>query len=132
MHFVSASPHPCCRTVLIELCRDTVAGSQMHAYSGLHPHVFDESRISQQCLSQICLSKILASLRMLCCGGLVTLLPPCPLLEQLISSVGQQPELAVFDTREPVAKAATDSSVDGVHPKRLLVEERAHLNAELP
>jgi hypothetical protein len=72
------------------------------------------------------------SLRGPCAGGLLALLPPCPLLEQLVSPVGQQPELAVLDAREPVAKAAANAGVDGVHPERLLVEERAHFNAELP
>jgi hypothetical protein len=65
-------------------------------------------------------------------SSLLALLPPCSLLEQLVSSVGEESELAVLDAHEPVAEASTDSSVDGVDPERFLVEERAHLNAELP
>jgi hypothetical protein len=83
--------------------------------------------------SQVCLPQVLiVALRVLCGGSLFALLPPCSLFKQLVSSVGQQSELAVLDARKPVAKAATNSGVDGVHPKRLLVEERAHFNAELP
>jgi hypothetical protein len=86
-----------------------------------------------QRLSPICLPQLFrATLRVLYGGGLLALLPPCSLLEQLVPSVGQQPELPVLNAREPVAKAATDAGVDGVHPERLLVEERAHFNAELP
>jgi hypothetical protein len=89
--------------------------------------------MSQLCRSPICLAQILrVSLRGSGTGGLLALLPPCALLEQLVPSVGQQLELAVLDAREPVAKAAADAGVDGVHPERLLVEERAHFNAELP
>jgi hypothetical protein len=89
--------------------------------------------MSQPCRSPICLTQIpRISLRGSCAGGLLALLPSCPLLEQLVSSVGQQLELAVLDAREPVAKAAADAGVDGVHPERFLVEERAHFNAELP
>jgi hypothetical protein len=65
-------------------------------------------------------------------GGLLAILPSCSLLEQLVSSVCQESELAVLNTHEPVAKAATNSGVDGVDPERFLVEERAHFNAELP
>jgi hypothetical protein len=62
-----------------------------------------------------------ASLRMLgpgCSGSssVLALLPSCSLLEQLVSSVGQQAELSVLNAHEPVAEAATNSSVDGVHP----------------
>lgn len=71
-------------------------------------------------------------LRLLRGGGLLALLPPCPLLEQCIASVGQVPELAVLDAHQPVAEAAANAGIDGVDPERLPVEERAHLNAELP
>lgn len=71
-------------------------------------------------------------LRLLGSSSLLALLPPRSLLEQLVSSVGKESELAVLDAHEPVAEAATDSGIDGVDPERLFVEERAHLNAELP
>jgi hypothetical protein len=61
-----------------------------------------------------------------------TFLPSRTLFQQLVASIGQHPELSVLDAHEPVSKAAANSSVDGVDPERLLVEERAHLNAELP
>lgn len=38
----------------------------------------------------------------------------------------------MLHTCEPVAEAATNAGIDGVDPDRLLVEERAHLNAQLP
>jgi hypothetical protein len=71
-------------------------------------------------------------LRLLNGSGFLALLPPCPLLEQCVASVGQVLELAVLDAHQPVAEAAADASIDGVDPERLPVEERAHLNAELP
>ena len=71
-------------------------------------------------------------LRLLGSSSLLALLPPRSLLEQLVSSVGEESELAVLNAHEPVAEAATDSGIDGVDPDGLLVEERAHLNAELP
>jgi len=64
--------------------------------------------------------------------GLLALLPPCAFLEQCVAAVGQVLELAVLDAHQPVAEAAADASIDGVDPERLAVEERAHLNAELP
>lgn len=40
--------------------------------------------------------------------------------------------MAVLNASEPVAEAATGAGVEGVNPEGFLVEERAHLNAELP
>jgi len=40
--------------------------------------------------------------------------------------------LPLLNTSEPVAETATGAGVDGVDPERLLVEEGAHLNAQLP
>jgi hypothetical protein len=65
-------------------------------------------------------------------SGLLALLPSCSLLDQGVSSVGQESELSLLNTREPVAEAATKAGVDGVDPEGLLVEERAPLNAQLP
>lgn len=69
---------------------------------------------------------------MSCTSGLFALLPPCALLQQLVSSVGEESELALLHARKPVAKAATNSGEDGVDPERFLIEEWAHFNAELP
>lgn len=66
------------------------------------------------------------------CSCLLAFLPSCSLLQQLVSSVGQESELPVLYAHEPISKAATNSSVNGVDPEGFLVEERAHLNAELP
>lgn len=71
-------------------------------------------------------------LAMSCTSGLFALLPPCALLQQLVSSVGEESELALLHARKPVAKAATNSGEDGVDPERFLIEEWAHFNAELP
>ena len=65
-------------------------------------------------------------------SGLLALLPSCSLLKKGVSSVGQESKLSLLNTGEPVTEAATDAGVDRVDPERLLVEERAHLNAQLP
>lgn len=40
--------------------------------------------------------------------------------------------MSLLDAREPVAEAAANAGEDGVDPERLLVEERALFNAQLP
>jgi hypothetical protein len=87
------------------------------------------------CLLSLITPLHIASIYAACCLGLLgllALLPPCALLEQCVAAVGQVPELAVLDAHQPVAEAAADASIDGVDPERLFVEQRAHLNAELP
>lgn len=76
-------------------------------------------------------------LRRICClrglgSCLLALLPSCPLLQQLVSAVGQKSELSVLHAHEPVAKAATNARIDGVDPERFLVEEGSHFDTELP
>lgn len=65
-------------------------------------------------------------------GSGLAFLPPGSFLEEGVSSVGEESELPLLDAREPVAKAATNAGIDGIDPEGFLVEERAHLNAELP
>jgi hypothetical protein len=67
---------------------------------------------------------LLVRLRVL--GGayrcLLAFLSSRALFQQLVSSIGQEPELAVLDAHEPVSKAATNACVYWIHPERLLVE----------
>lgn len=124
---------PCFCTLSSSNVVPQLAVTRIHD-NGSHSHVIDELLESYP----ICLSTSLhspsrcAGLRLLSSGSLLALLPPGSLLEQLVSSVGEESELAVLNAHEPVAEAAPDSGVDGVDPEGLLVEERAHLNAELP
>lgn len=54
------------------------------------------------------------------------------LLEQRVPLLAQESVLSLLHAKQPVAEAATDAGIYRVDPKRVLVEERAHLNAELP
>lgn len=54
------------------------------------------------------------------------------LLQQDGLALSQRSALTVVDTLQPIAEAGAAGGVDGVCPEGLLVEERAHLNADLP
>lgn len=57
---------------------------------------------------------------------------PRPLLQQRLLSIRQDRRLPVVDALQPVAEAGTARGVDGVDPEGALVEEGAHLDADLP
>jgi hypothetical protein len=58
--------------------------------------------------------------------------PPCALLEDGRFPLGQHGRLPLVDALEPVSEAAADAGKDGPGPEGGLVEEGAHLEAELP
>lgn len=62
----------------------------------------------------------------------ITLRLPRPLLQQQSLALFQHLGLSVVDALQPVSEAGTAGGVDGVHPEGALVEEGAHLNADLP
>ena len=72
---------------------------------------------------------------LLLCGARVQALPlgsPPPLLDQSVAGLAEVAHLVVLHALEPVAEAGADEAVDGVGEEALAVEERAHLDAELP
>jgi hypothetical protein len=64
--------------------------------------------------------------------GRLSLRPPRSLLQQTCPPRSQDSLLSLFHTHQPVAERAACASEDGVHPEGSLVEERTHLEAELP
>lgn len=54
------------------------------------------------------------------------------LLQQNRLALSQCSALSVVDALQPVSKAGAAEGVHGVGPEGLLVEERAHLDADLP
>lgn len=74
-------------------------------------------------------------MRRLCRLGSLRRVPgrlPRPLLQQRLLAVVQESSLVVVDALEPVSEARAACRVEGVDPEGALVEEWAHLDADLP
>lgn len=63
---------------------------------------------------------------------LFALLSSPTLLEQSLPSLREDLQLPVLNALEPVPEASSDAREERVHPEGFLVQERAHLDAQLP
>lgn len=60
------------------------------------------------------------------------LIPSSTLLQNGLSSLGENLCLSVLNTLQPVTEAATDTSEEGVDPEGFFAQKRAHFDSELP
>lgn len=81
-------------------------------------------------------TSIVSSLRLvssrLCLSGLQLLCSPCTLLQQELFPLCQHGGLPIINALQPVSKATTDRTEERVSPEALLVEQRHHLETQLP
>ncbi|QBZ64704.1 hypothetical protein PoMZ_06403, partial [Pyricularia oryzae] len=68
----------------------------------------------------------------LCLSGLQLLCSPCTLLQQELFPLCQHGGLPIINALQPVSKATTDRTEERVSPEALLVEQRHHLETQLP